>query len=371
MAKKRIGQLAAILSLNTAQFGRGVQGAVKSTGLLRRSFRRLRSAGLLVTAMFGAATAGLVAFLRPAFSGLDTLAKTAARLGVAAINLRRLQLAGELGGASVKSLNAGLEKMAKNIAEASTGTGEAVRTFQALGVDLERLKMLAPDEQFLKLADAIDAAATQGEKVLHVSTLMGRSNLELVNVMQGGSAAIIENTRLMARMGSVYDEAGLKQIEFANDTMTRVKVAFMALRDVVAIGVAGAFDRWMTNVDGTKKSLSELANMIAQKFGAVLIVMAKVTDAINFARGAGQAALGAVASYASFWVEQKTEGWAQPDSTVGQLPGELFQASKSFTARGVAAMGQAVDGGAEGAVEGWLRTIADNTANFAGADTTE
>ena len=96
---------------------------------LRKAVFSLR-AGLISTA----GIAGMGFLIKKSMDLTDELTKSSRAIGVSVEALQRLRHAANLGGMASKALDKAVQKLAINIAEVATGTGEAKDAFEKYGI---------------------------------------------------------------------------------------------------------------------------------------------------------------------------------------------------------------------------------------------
>ena len=95
------------------------------------------SKGILGIGAAATAAAGAVAlFTKSNVNALDTLGKTASKLGVNVEFLQQMRFAAEQTGIETRTLDMGLQRFIRRVAEAAKGTGEAKAALQQLGIDV-------------------------------------------------------------------------------------------------------------------------------------------------------------------------------------------------------------------------------------------
>lgn len=109
---------------------------------------------LMVAAFSGAAIRAIVATT-------DKIDKFSLRLGISREKLSELKFAGEQTGVEFNQLTMGLQRMTRRIAEAAQGTGEAKAALAELGLSARELSTLSPDEQFMKITEAMQGVESQ------------------------------------------------------------------------------------------------------------------------------------------------------------------------------------------------------------------
>ena len=141
------------------------QGAVKD---LDRALSGLQSTGATVSkALLGvtAAAAGVGLAIKSVLDSAGELFDAADALGMSVQNLQVFQKAAGEVGVSAEALNMSLQKMNANIGDALIkGTGPAVDAFKRLGISLDTINGLKPDQQFELIAKQLNAIPNQAEK---------------------------------------------------------------------------------------------------------------------------------------------------------------------------------------------------------------
>lgn len=128
---------------------------------MKKTGRSMMAAG---TAMF-APLAGAVAKFA---SAGDQLHKMSLRAGMSVEALSELKFAAEQSGASIEDLGAVIQKMNRRVGRVTAGAGSSVETkaLEELGLSVEKLRSMNPEERFLAIADAManygDNAAAAG-----------------------------------------------------------------------------------------------------------------------------------------------------------------------------------------------------------------
>ena len=186
-----ISTLAVNLIARTSAFEKGMKRGKKSVKTFRTS---LIATGKRV-ALFGVAIAstGLIlgrAFVKNTLATLDVVAKLSRRLDIAHEALLGLQHAASLAGVTNEALNKSLEIFVRRMGEVKSGSGEAKRGLEALGLSAEKMIALTPDKALLVIADRIQNLGTQAEKAAAAYFLFGRSGAQLLNLFEQGAGGI-------------------------------------------------------------------------------------------------------------------------------------------------------------------------------------
>jgi len=183
-----------------------------------------------------------------AFGRLDQEAKVAERLGLVADQMKVLNYAAEQTGSSANTMQMALQRMVRRINEAATGSGEAVKALKELGLSAEALTSMTADQQFAAVADAMERVKGQSDKVRLAMKLFDSEGVQLVNTMKGGSEALNEYGKDLEGLGVLLGDAR-GGVEAANDAINRMKKAWGAVAERIAVLVAPALE-WVAKILG-------------------------------------------------------------------------------------------------------------------------
>lgn len=231
MAKATIGRLSAILSLNSAQFSKGMKSARKNVKGFRKNLGGLGKSLTSVTGLSIGAGLGIGLLVKQSVTRLNLLADTSKKLGIAAEELQGLRLSAEQTGVEVRTFDMGLQRMVRRIAEAAHGTGEAQGAIKELGLSAQSLARMSPDEQFMALSKAMQSVENSGDRVRLAMKLFDSEGVALVNTMGLGEAALKDNVKFVKELSGTYKAAAIGGIRETTRSLTRVRYAGQALVD--------------------------------------------------------------------------------------------------------------------------------------------
>jgi hypothetical protein len=198
------------------------KGLAKAAAKLKGFGQQITGIGLKMMAVGGAIAAPLAAAVK-SFTGMgDALAKASARTGITVERLAELQYAADQSGASMESLEKGVRKMQQNIADAGRGTQTAVEAFDAIGMSAAALAGLTPDEQFLRIADALQRIQDPGMRAAAAMDIFGRQGAELLPLMQDGRRGIDELMKRARDLGLTMSTQDAKAAEKFGDSLDDV-----------------------------------------------------------------------------------------------------------------------------------------------------
>lgn len=190
----------------------GVQGKVKN---LRNSVGGL---GAAFKALFAAAAVGgFASVIKGAIDSADSFQKLEVRTGIAAEKLMAYVEAGKLADVSQKQLEVGLKTLARTQVEAADGVKTYADTYAKLGIDVKNVNGdLKPTDQLLgEIADRFADLPDGPEKAAAALDLFGKSGVDMITMLNGGSAALEEFN--FGLSGEVAQNAA-----FYNDEVTKL-----------------------------------------------------------------------------------------------------------------------------------------------------
>jgi len=208
----------------------------QSLGLVRKALFNFK-VGL--TAVAGAAGIGLL--VKSSLQSIDTLGKTATKLGVTSQALQKLRYASNLAGVETRTVDMAVQRFTRRLAEAAKGTGEAKGALQELGLDARKLSKMPLEDQMLALSDAFEKVENSGDRVRLSFKLFDSEGVAFLNTLQGGSAALNEMFKEADKLGFVLSSGAVKGVEDTNDSLLKLSMMFKGVRDQIVAGLAPAF----------------------------------------------------------------------------------------------------------------------------------
>lgn len=150
---------------------------------------------------------------------LDHLAN---QTGMTVSSLRVLQQVFEDGGVGAGKVSAAISRMQRTIGEARNGNERYTESLRQLGIPLEELSAMSPEDQFTRIGDAIIAIEDPAMRATAAMNIFGRSGAEMMNTFGsarldeaanslGAQAEILEkNSVLFERVSTLMNRAGQK-----------------------------------------------------------------------------------------------------------------------------------------------------------------
>jgi len=180
----------------------------------------------------GGTIAGAFAFDKIASAFNETLNKgdelqdLANRFGVSASALQEIGNTASLSGAGLDDVAAAMGKLAKNAGEAVAKSGDMRDAFSDIGLSVENLKTMSPQDLFYALSEAVSSGKLGMEKFSVVTELAGRSAGSLMETLEMGPAAIRETGKSMG----VWSDQTTAALSEARDSIAKFDNAWTVLK---------------------------------------------------------------------------------------------------------------------------------------------
>ena len=277
MAKTTIGRLNVVLTAKTARFNQGMKSAGKGLNKFSSSAGVARSAmGKLAAATAGFLGVGaLTSAIKTQLKHIDLLAKTASKLGTTTAALEGLQVAGQFTGVAVKTMNMGLQRMVRRVAEAGVGLGEARGALKELGLDAKRLSAMPLEQQFGAIGDALNSVESQADRVRLTFKLFDSEGVDLIRTLSMGSATLGQMSSKVVELGLGISDVDASRVEALNDSFTHTG---MVLKGLVRSVLISLLPSLMAISAGIRSLVSETG--MVDELTRSFTVLAKVIEGI-------------------------------------------------------------------------------------------
>lgn len=217
---------------STSEINRSIETIKASVDKTRGAFNTYAKVAVAsITAVTGA-------MVKSSLDSIDAQAKFADRIGVTTEALAGLQYAAGLTGVQTNQLNLGLQRMTRRIAEAAQGTGEAKNALAELNLDAAELSRLSPDQQFNKIATAMEGVTGQGDRVRLSMRLFDSEGVALVNTLKLGEQGLKDAAKEAENFGIAISRFDASKVEQANDDIARAKSVISGFARALTVEVA-------------------------------------------------------------------------------------------------------------------------------------
>jgi len=250
-------------------------------------------AGAAMLAAGVALAAGLFKMADSYTKAGDEIAKMSKRTGIATEELSIMRHIAGLSGTSLESVEKGIKRMASTLEDAKDGLETYTKSFDKLGLSIEDIVDMSPEEQFWAISEAIAAIEDPTERAALAQDMFGRAGTDLLPILADGKEGVDEMRESAEQYATIYSvdaaEASehfqdsifeLKQElaklgnQFIDDLLPTLEIYIQKAKDVVEqMGV------WTEEHPELAKQLLTLAGILGVG-GAVLLAFGAVAKAI-------------------------------------------------------------------------------------------
>lgn len=226
----------------------GIQRIADAAGQATGVFGRMGGVLGTLAGAFGVAFSigAVVNFGRAVLNTADNLTKLHDRTGLSVEALQQFQIAGDDAGNTMDELAAAVVQMENRIAG---GDKSAVTALNKLGLSLEEIRRLSPEDQFIAISDAIRQIEDPAEQVNIAMDLFGRTGANVLPTLKRG----FDDTRHAVVTMSNESVAAL---DSAGDAIGRFAIS---LKNLVGEGVGQLLLAFTDPLGETKRQLDALA----------------------------------------------------------------------------------------------------------------
>lgn len=269
----------------------------------------------------------------------DEFDKMSARTGLSSEALSEFAHAAEMSGASISDVEGAMRSLASQIVAAQSGSSRAEKAFQILGVSVEQIAALNPEQQFDAIARAISAISDPTERAGAAMRIFGAAGANLIPLFSQGPDGLAKLRQEARDLGVSVDSTTAKMGASFQDATTRLKTAFQGLGLTIARAVTPA--------------LIDFANVASRALSAV-IKLAEEHPNLTLGLTAATAAVGAMAS--SVFIA--TNAWTVMTGAVASVQKALTALNLSSLANPWVLLAAAI-GAAVAAVIAYRKAVSD------------
>ena len=229
----------------------------------------------LKTGLVGlAGIGGFGLLIKSSLQSIDTLGKTASKLGVTTKELGALRYAAEISGVEIRTVDMATQRFTRRLAEAANGTGEAKGALKELNIDASKLAKLPLQEQMLQLSNAFQNVENSADEVRLAFKLFDSEGVGLVNVLKLGSNELRNLFQEADDLGILLSGKAVQGVEKANDAILKLSKLFKGITDQTMAALAPALEHLATvlkddildSIKGSNESVSAFGRTLAGEF---------------------------------------------------------------------------------------------------------
>jgi len=202
---------------------KGVERSMDSMG------KQMAKTGAIMVAAGAAIMAGIWKMADSYTKAGDEVAKMAKRTGFSTESLSELRHATKLSGSSIQSFEKGVKRMASTVEDAKDGLETYVRSFDKLGLSVDEVAAMAPEEQFWAIAEALAELEDATMRSALAQDFFGRAGTDLLPMLAAGKEGIAAMRQEAHDLGVVFDEEAAAECEHFQDSITKLKTVLAGL----------------------------------------------------------------------------------------------------------------------------------------------
>lgn len=218
--------LAAKLTLDTSEYDKGLEGASKSAGDMKKGLADAGKTVAKAAVGLGAIGGAAFGFANKIASTGDNIDKMSQKLGMSAKAYQEWDYVLQISGTEMASMSTGLKTLTNKFDDAKNGGADSIAMFEKLGLSMEEISDLSREDLFAQVIYGFQSLEDSTERAALANDLFGKSGQELAplfNTTQEETKALIQEVNDLG--GVMSDEAVKDSAEF-KDSLTSLKSAF-------------------------------------------------------------------------------------------------------------------------------------------------
>jgi len=271
------GAIVSQMTLDKSKFSAGMKVVQKQTrtltGWVRKNSGQFKAMGLAATAAGAAVLLAFKKMVKQYVETGDMIHKMSIRTGFAAETLSELAYAADISGADLSTLEKGVKRMARTITDAGEGLESYLRPLRRIGLEVEDLRRMSPEKQFLAISGAIAKLEDPTLRAATAQEIFGRAGTALLPLMAEGAEGMARLREEAHRLGIIFDEEAAAKAAALKDAQTALKgsiqgLSIAILTDLIPVitDVVKQFTDWFVD---TRKNAATWARSLIGFFKVV------------------------------------------------------------------------------------------------------
>ena len=258
-----------------------LQESMKSTVALGKSMRKT---GAIMTAA-GGAIVGVAGKMVSSWANAgDEIHKAGLRTGFSADALSRWRVVAQRSGTDLKAVETGVKRMQRSIVQLGDGLAESTRSFDRLGLSLEDIQGLKPEDQMQLIMERMADIEDPTIRAATAQEIFGRAGTQLLPVLEDGAEGLAELMKVAEETGEVFTEEGAKSAAEYQDAMRDMKGSIQGVVRTLAVELAPVFQdiiEWVTNAMVRFREFAERNQALVGIISRVVVVFGALLAALG------------------------------------------------------------------------------------------
>lgn len=293
--------LAIELVLKSGKFAAQMGGMSKefkdAEKALKEYGARLQKTGAVLAA-FGASIVGPMALsVKATAEAADAIEEMGQRTGFSVTALQELNYVSKLTGASLSDVEVAAKTMQRNLGGAGEESKTLTYALKDLGLNINVIKNLAPEEQFFTIAEAIGRVEDPTTRAGLALNIFGRNGTSILPMLANGAQGLKAMRQEAHDLGAVMSAETIKAGAQLNDNFDKIKASAAGLRNVLAANLTPAAEKITEAFIGVSQSLQSWSREHPQ-LSKNIILLGTALGGLTLALGGFIAAAGTVIAIA-------------------------------------------------------------------------
>jgi len=206
----KVGAIVSKLTLDKSGWTKSLKSVEKDQksmqGMSDKTAGKFKKMGAAMTIAGGAIIGALAGVTKAFVNTGDEIEKTSRRTGIGTEALSELKFAAELSGASMADLEKGVKRMSGTILDAKSGLETYARAFRQIGVSIDDLMKMNPEQQFITISEAIARIEDPTVRAALAQDMFGRAGTALLPMFDRGADGLKKMREEARTLGIVFSE---------------------------------------------------------------------------------------------------------------------------------------------------------------------
>lgn len=220
------------------------KGAEKTYSAISRIGAAAKKMGAIAGVGVVATSTALLALAKSAAATGDDFHKMALRTGASTEALSELAFAAEQSGSDIDTVERGFKGMARSILNAERGLSTSVDSFDMIGLSIQQLQGLNPEDQFTLIAQKLSEVADPTQRAALSMQIFGKAGADLGPLLQEGASGIAALRNEANSLGRTVTQTEADNAAAFTDSLNRLQSAFGG----VTRSIGSAVIPYLTNV---------------------------------------------------------------------------------------------------------------------------
>ncbi len=183
-----------------------------------------------------AATAALTAVAGFGMEAVHQFAQTGEEMGklheTTGVSLQALsgfKVAAEELNMPLESVTGAIKKMQVNLDAVGGPSKKTKEALDAIGLSAANLKSLSPEDQFIKIGDAVSKLGDASQRTAEMTALFGRAGVQLLPFFKDGTASMAEMEKKAKELGLSWDDLSVNNAKKAEQAFKDMGLATQGL----------------------------------------------------------------------------------------------------------------------------------------------